>query len=348
MTRKFPIFAHWRRFLRADGDEARHPLLHWAMLIALVVMWGSSFSLTKVALAAITAEQLVAARLLIAGGVLVGLLLATGRRIPMQGRLWIFFMAMAVLGNCLPYWLISWGQQSVDSGLAGVLMAIMPLVTIALAHFFVKGDRMTWRKGVGFIVGFSGVAVLMGPGTLLQLQGHGSQLIAQLAIVAGAVCYAVNTIIARLCPLRDSLVVAASTTIAANLLLMPATLGDLVPAVGGMDASSLVVVLLLGIVSTALAPVIYFDLIRRAGPSFLSQINYLIPVWAVLIGMIFLGETLDWTAAAGMVLVLAGIAVSQFAAPRLSNDRGTGPLQGPAPKRAPAPSPLALRHGTGR
>ncbi len=310
---------------RSEGGTgsalASDPLLHWTMLIALVVMWGSSFALTKVAVSAIAPESVVAGRLVIAGGVLFGLLLITGRRVPTEGRLWVFFMAMAVLGNCLPYWLISWGQRSVDSGVAGILMAVMPLVTIVLAHFFVKGDRMTWRKGAGFLVGFLGVVVLMGPDALLQVQGQGSQIVAQLAIVAGAVCYAVNTIIARLCPANDSIVAATSTTIGANLLFLPTTVGDFMPVVWDLDLSSLLVIVVLGVVSTALAPLVYFDLVRRAGPSFLSQINYLIPLWAVLTGMIFLGETPDWSAVAGMGLILAGIAVAQIVLPRQRRDR---------------------------
>ncbi len=292
------------------------------MLIALVVMWGSSFALTKVAVSSISAESVVAGRLIIAGGVLLAVLLVTGRRIPTQGRLWAFFLAMAVLGNCLPYWLISWGQKSVDSGVAGILMAVMPLVTIVLAHFFVKGDRMTWRKGAGFLVGFVGVAVLMGPDALLEVRGQGSQVVAQLAIVAGAVCYAVNTIIARLCPAHDSVVAATSTTIGANLLFLPTALGDFVPVIGDLDPPALLAIVVLGIVATALAPLLYFELVRRAGPSFLSQINYLIPVWAVLTGMIFLGEMPDWSAVAGMGLILSGIAFSQFALARRPTGAG--------------------------
>ncbi len=292
------------------------PFSHWLMLLALVVMWGSSFGLTEVALASVSAESVVAARIVIAGLVLVALVVATGRRIPLDARLWGFFAVMAVLGNCLPYWLITWGQETVDSGLAGILMAVMPLATLVLAHFFVAGERMSWVKAAGFALGFIGIVVLMGPEALLRIEGHGSALLAELAVVAGAVCYAANTIVARLCPLRDGLIAAAGTALAANLLLLPTIGGELTGDLEQLDLPAVWAIALLGVVSTALAPVLYFRVIRLAGPTFLSLINYLIPLWAVLVGMLFLGETPAWSALAALALILGGIAVSQVKSAR--------------------------------
>ena len=275
-------------------------------------MWGSSFALTKVAVAAVSVESVVAARMLIAGGVLGIMLVVAGKRLPCDWRSWAFFLAMALLGNCLPYWLISWGQQAVDSALAGILMAVMPIVTLVLAHYSVKGERMTWAKAAGFAIGFAGVVVLMGPEAILQMSGYGSTLIAQIAIVGGAVCYAFNTIIARICPLRDGLVAAAGTAFAANALFLPVTTGDLVPAIGELDLPSGLAIGALGVVSTALAPVLYFRLVRWAGPSFLSLINYLIPLWALLVGAVFLDETPGLSAVVALGLILGGIAFSQM------------------------------------
>ncbi len=191
-------------------------------------------------------------------------------------------------------------------------MAVMPIVTLVLAHFFVDGERLNWAKGCGFALGFAGVVILMGPSNILAFGGSGSSLLAQLAIIGGAICYAVNTIIARFCPLRDSLVIAACTACAANIFVLPITFGELPASVGALDGRSLMALATLGVVSTALAPLVYFKLIRLAGPSFLSTMNYLIPLWAVLIGMIFLGETPAWSALAALALILSGIGLSQF------------------------------------
>ncbi len=291
----------------------RHPLLHWIMLLALVVMWGSSFGLTEIAISTASVDSVVAARLLVAGLFLVVLVVASRKRFPRDGRVWLVFMAMALMGNVLPYWLISWGQETVESGVAGVLMAVMPLVTLVLAHFFVKDDRMTRGKAVGFLVGFLGVVVLINPGASFGLAVFESSLFAQFAIIAGAICYAINTIIARHCSESDSLIAAAGTAIAANLLLVPIAWRDVPAVIQSFDLTSFLAVVILGIVSTALAPILYFHLVRRAGPTFFSLTNYLIPAWALLIGILFLDESPSWTAFAGMGLILGGVAVSQLA-----------------------------------
>ena len=206
--------------------SARRPLGHWLMLAALVAMWGSSFFLTKIALAAMSPTPLVAARVAIAALCLIAVVFATGRRLTASGRHWRFFFAMAMVGNCLPYWLISWGQQGIDSGLAGILMAIAPLTTVVLAHFLVSDERLNALKAVGFLFGFAGIVVLVGPDALLEIRGGGTALLSQLAVLAGAVCYAANTIIARHRPPGDVLVAAAGVLIFASLIMAPTALVD--------------------------------------------------------------------------------------------------------------------------
>ncbi|MDX1423455.1 MAG: DMT family transporter [Kiloniellales bacterium] len=289
----------------------RRPLTHWLLLVALVAMWGSSFLFTKIAVAAIAPTDVVAGRFVLASLVLSILLIVTRRRLPASGRLWLFVVAMALIGNCLPFWLITWGQQRIDSGLAGILMAIMPLATVMLAHFFVAGERLNRFKAGGFLIGFLGIVVLMGPQVLLELRGGGTALLSELAVLAGALCYAVNSIIARRRPPSDALVVSTGVALAAVLVMGPASALAGPPDLGALPLSALVAVAVLGVVSTATATVVYFNLITLAGPSFLSLINYLIPVWAVVIGMLFLGERPAWTAFAGLALILSGIALAE-------------------------------------
>jgi len=306
----------------------RRPLLHWVLLLALVVMWGSSFMLTKVAVTAIAPSSVVAGRLVIAAIVLGFALTAVRRRLPGCGRHWMFFIAMAVMGNCLPFWLISWGQQGIDSGVAGILMAAMPLATLVLAHVFVEGERLTVVRAGGFATGFAGIVVLVGPQAFMELTGAGSDLVHELSVLAGALCYAVATIIARRRPDSDALVAATGVAIAASLVMapvavivapmsMPVSMADAAsaPLVSRIPLAGLASIAILGVVSTALATVVYFKLITLAGPSFLSLINYLIPLWAVLMGMIALNEQPDWRALGALALVLSGIALSEFRRP---------------------------------
>jgi drug/metabolite transporter (DMT)-like permease len=289
----------------------RRPVIHWLLLLALVAMWGSSFLLTKVAVAAIPPSIVVAGRLGIAAVLVFGALMIVGRRLPTWGRHWLFFIAMALTGNCIPFWLISWGQQGIDSGLAGILMAVMPLTTLVLAHFFVDGERLNRSRVVGFLTGFCGIVILVGPEAALEFEGGGSALVSELAVLTGALCYAVATIVARRRPKSDALVAASGVMIAATLIMAPVAVvndGNRAFELSLIGASA---VALLGVMSTALATVVYFKLITLAGPSFLSLINYLIPLWAVLLGTVLLGETPEWTALIALVLVLSGIALSE-------------------------------------
>ncbi len=294
----------------------RRPLLHWILLLALVAMWGSSFMLTKVAVSALSPSSVVAGRVVIATVILGIAMVFLGRRLPRWGRHWVFFIAMAVMGNCLPFWLISWGQRGIDSGLAGILMAVMPLATLVLAHVFVEGERLTAARAAGFATGFAGVVVLIGPEAVMEVAGAGSHLLSELAVLGGALCYAVATIIARRRPDSDALVAATGVAIAASVIMAPMAMASAAAAGGPLEspvpAASLAAVAILGVVSTALATVVYFKLIALAGPSFLSLINYLIPLWAVLVGMAVLDERPDWTALAALALVLLGIALSEL------------------------------------
>lgn len=116
------------------------PITHWLLLFALVAMWGSAFMMTGIAVRAFSPVVLVTVRLIGGAILLTGLVLVRGMRFPSHGRFWLFGLLLAIAGNCVPFWLISFGQQRVESGLAGILMGIMPLTTMVLAHFFVQAS----------------------------------------------------------------------------------------------------------------------------------------------------------------------------------------------------------------
>ncbi|TVR98889.1 MAG: DMT family transporter [Rhodospirillales bacterium] len=284
-------------------------------------MWGSSFLLVKVAVAAIPPASLVAGRLAIAAAVLIGVIIATGRRLRQSRRHWAFAIVMAAVGNAIPFWLIAWGQQAISSGLAGILMAAMPLVTLVLAHGFVEGERLTRARAAGFLIGFSGIVVLIGPDALLELGGHRSDLIAQLAVLGGAVCYAVNAIIARHRPQSGALEAATAVALMASVMMIPAALIVDAPLTLVPGPAAVASLLILAVVSTAVATVVYFKLVTEAGPSFLSLINYLIPVWAVALGIIILREEPTWSALAALTLVLVGIGLSEMSLKRHTGTR---------------------------
>src|SRR5689334_15116063 len=132
----------------------------WGLLAVLVALWGSNFMFIKLGVAAVPPATLVATRLVIGAVILVAVVRAMGYAFPPIGRAWTPYIVLAAGGNCLPFWFISWGQQSIDSALAGILMAIMPLATLLLAHFFVSGERMSRNRVAGFLMGFIGIVAL--------------------------------------------------------------------------------------------------------------------------------------------------------------------------------------------
>lgn len=293
--------------------------VEWALLLTLVVLWGSAFVLIHVALESFTPVAVAGGRLAVGALALFLILLVTGKRPPRDSRAWRFFATIGFVGNALPFFLISWGQQQVPSGLTGILMAVMPLGVLVMAHFFVPGERLSVWRVAGFTLGFGGVVVLTGPEALKAVGGNAAQLASQLAILAGALCYGIAAIVARRGPTYDPVVTATcvlamggamTAGFASIMALRGEGLAGLVT--GPVSAGSAGALLALGALSTALATVVFFNLVRRAGPTFQSLINYLIPVWAVFLGAVALGERLPPRAFAALALILGGIVLARF------------------------------------
>jgi drug/metabolite transporter (DMT)-like permease len=266
----------------------------------------------KLGVAAVPPATLVATRLVIGAVILVAVVRALGYTFPPIGRAWMPYVVLAVVGNCMPFWFITWGQKSIDSALAGILMAIMPLTTLLLAHFFVAGERMSRNRLAGFLLGFMGIVALLGPAALAGLGGSTIDILAQLSVLAGALCYAVNGILIRL-TLKGEVMVASAAIIAiAALVSVPIALAVDQPWRLAPDAAAIGILVWIGIGPTAIATLVHLKLVASAGPTFMSLINYCIPVVALFIGLLLLREEPGANAYAGLALILAGIALSQL------------------------------------
>ena len=283
----------------------------WGRLLALVCIWGTAFLFIDVSVETLPPGTLVAARVSIAAIVLVVAARALRLEMPGPSVLWLRFLLLACVGNALPFFAISWGQQRVASGVAGILMAVMPLTTLLLAHFFVPGERMTTRRALGFLLGFAGVAVLTGPAALSHLGGTASEILFQLAVLFGALCYAVNTILAARMPPSHPIVSAACVMLMATAVVLPFSLWVDRPWRLQPSALSLGSAIWLGVVPTGLATVLYFQIVSHAGATFLSLMNYLIPGVALAVGIAVAGEPFEWRALGALALILAGLFTSQ-------------------------------------
>ena len=285
----------------------RDQIINWVLLLSLVALWGTSFLGIKVSLQSFTPDQVVVLRLAIGAIVLIAFMLARGKRLPTKPIAWAHFMLLGLVGNVLPFWFIAQGQVFVTSGMAGLLMAIMPLITLILAHFFITGENLNRNKLLGFVFGISGIVLILGP-TIL---GSENSLVGCLLVLSAAVLYAANSIIARRLPTYSSAVVSTGVVICAaliSLIIWPSVLGIDWHQVPNL---ALFTIVWLGIFPTGVAAIIFFVLIRRAGPTFLSNINYLIPLVAYFMGALVLGELVVWHDMIALLAILFGIAVSR-------------------------------------
>lgn len=280
---------------------------HIVLLISLAMIWGTSFLVTKIGVQFMPALSLTAIRLIAAALAMVIFAVLTQTRYPAGGRAWAYCFALAFFGNSLPFFLISWGVEGIASGRAAILMAVMPLATLVLAHFFTPGDRLRLRKLLGIVLGFAGVVVLVGPAAL---HGLGGSLLHQLAVASGAICYAISVIIVQRMP-PAPLVGRATLTLAFSALqTAPVALWLSGWTTPDFSIDGWWPPLYLGLLSTALATLILFKLLSEREASFVAFQNYLVPVFGVFWGALLLDEDVSLQAVAALGLILSGIYVA--------------------------------------
>lgn len=282
--------------------------IEWAMLLALSLLWGGSFFFTEVALRELPPFTLVALRVGLAAVILNLVVLTFGLRMPRDGRFWAASLGMGLLNNAVPFCLIVWGQTHIASGLAVILNATTPLPTVVVAHFLTPDERITGNRLAGIWVGLAGVAVIVGPAVLT---GLGTNVLAQFAVLAAALSYAFAGVYGRRFKRMDvePMVTAAGQVTASTLLLLPVALLDDRPWM--LALPSLPVwgaVLGIAALSTALAYVLYFRVLATAGATNLLLVTFLIPVSAIVLGSLALGERLDARHYLGMAMIGCGLA----------------------------------------
>jgi drug/metabolite transporter (DMT)-like permease len=284
-------------------------LRQFAWLLLLAVIWSSSFMAIKVGVTGLPPLTLAAFRVIVAAVILLGFARIERAALPRSARFWTYCLLLGIVGNGLPFTLINWGEQHIDSGLTAILMSIMPLSTVVLAHFFAAGERMTPARTAGVAVGFCGVVVLVGPEAL---KGLGGDLWRQLAVAGGAFCYGVTVILARNMPPATLMGRSAAVMVVASLVMTPLALAVDAPWRLTPDADALAAALYLGVFPTGLATILFFHLVQTAGPGLVAFINYLVPVLGVAWGALVLDERVTASAVAALVVILAGIAIAQL------------------------------------
>ncbi|UZF93121.1 DMT family transporter [Bosea sp. NBC_00550] len=275
-----------------------------ALLLALATLWGGSYTFIKIGVETIPPLTLIAARTLIAGLILLAVMRWRGLRLPRDPVIWRRFLTQACLNSVVPFTLIAWAERSVDAGLASILNGTTPVFVFLISLMLMPGQRPDWRKGLGVGAGIAGVSLIVG---VDAFSGLGHAVLPQLAIIAATVAYACAALFGRNFSGMDPLLPAAGSMLAGTALLIPAALIVDRPWTLAPSQESVMALIALSVFSTALAFAIYFRLIRTLGSVGTTAVSYVRVPIGVVIGLVFLGETLSSTAWVGLGFVVVGV-----------------------------------------
>ncbi|MXN63384.1 EamA family transporter [Stappia sp. GBMRC 2046] len=276
------------------------------LLILLSFLWGASFTLTEVAVETIPPATMVFGRLSIGAALLMLMAFWRGATFPRSPSRWGQLLVQGIFQSALPFTLISWGQQHIDSGLASLLNTTPPLFVFLIGFFLLRDRAAGMQQFAGILLGFAGVLIIMGPAALA---GEGSSVAGQLAVIGASLCYATAALYARRFSDQSPVVTAACSMTFAALLMLPLSILADDPASLSPSLSAITAVMALGVFSTAIAMTIYFRLVRTLGPLGVATGGYMRAGFSVVLGALLLGEALSGALLAGLVLIFAGVAI---------------------------------------
>lgn len=281
------------------------------LLLLLATLWGASYTFIKIGVATIPPVTLIAARTVIAGALLLAVLRLRGIRLPTDATTWKHLAVQACLNSVLPFTLIAWAETRIDAGLAAILNSTTPIFAFLITWAITRHEAVTARKLFGTVMGLGGICLIIGVGALTRL---GQDIWGQLAMVIASLSYGAAAIYGQNFKHLDSMVPATGSMLCGAIMLMPLSLVVDQPWTLAPSNDSLLALLGLSVLSTALAFTIYFRLVRTLGSVGTTSQAYLrIPI-GVGIGVIFLGEILSPTMWIGLLLVLAGVAAMSLPA----------------------------------
>jgi drug/metabolite transporter (DMT)-like permease len=280
---------------------------HWIVFIILGLIWSSSFLWIKIGVQEIGPMALVAFRMFF--GAVTAVAIGMVRKVawPRDWKTWGIFAILGPTSLAIPIFFISWGEQTIDSAVASILNATVPLFTIVIANFLLHDDKMTIQKVLGLLIGFAGVVVLLTEDLLASAQ---SSVIGQAAVILASVFYAGSAVFARkLTRHVDGIARGAMPLITSTIFMW--AVGPLTekPFLFPSLPLTWIAILWLGILGSGLAVIMLYYLIHEIGPTRASMVTYLFPVGGVILGVIFLNEHLSWQLVAGTLLIIASLAV---------------------------------------
>ncbi|MEM0900029.1 MAG: DMT family transporter [Pseudomonadota bacterium] len=282
----------------------------FGLLVVLAFIWGSAFLLSKVAVAEVDPVTVTLIRQLLAGLLLVGAVVVTQKIWFQPTRTDLTFMIICALtGTVIPFTLINWGVQVIDSGLAAILMGFMPIVILLLAHIFTVDEKLTIPKVAGVALGLVGLAVLFWP---QLMSGFGDNIIRQVAVLGAATAYGINALATKKLVQHQPLVLMAYITLMTWPILIGLAFAVENPTAIRPSMEVTFALIAMGVFPSAVGALLMFKIIERQGASFFGQINLLVPVAGVLLGAIFLGERPGISAIIALIIIFSGIGVARM------------------------------------
>lgn len=272
--------------------------------VTLALIWSSSYLAIKISVETITPLTLVAIRMVLGASALLLVLRFRMLSLPTDLQSWAILLVSGLMGNIIPFSLISYGEVYIDSGLAALLMGVAPVVTVLLAPLIHPDETLNPKIITGITIGFLGLIVLIGPGAL---HGLGNHVTGQFAVFAAALCYAFTTLFTRKYARLPALVMAAGSMLIGTFVIVIAAFIFEAPLQSLTLNGSLIAAIYLGLFPTALATLIYFYLVPRIGAARMSQVNFVVPVAGTLIGVAFLQEAVTPNIIAALVLILTAV-----------------------------------------
>lgn len=279
----------------------------WGLLVFLALLWGGSYFYIGVAIKVLPPFSIIAFRVALGALLLYAVVRLSGARLPTDAQVWRAFFVMGVLNNVVPFSLIAWGQSHIESGLAAIFNATTPLFGVVIAHVFTADERMTPARVAGLLIGFAGVIVMIGADAL---KGFGVDLVADLALLLASVFYASSGIYGRRFSKMgvSPMVTATGQITASTVILVPlALLVDRPWTLPTPSAPVWAALIGLAALSTTLAYVIYYRILATAGAVNLLLVTFLVPVSAIILGAVVLGERLHANHFLGMALIGFGL-----------------------------------------
>ena len=285
----------------------------YVLLLVLAILWGASYTFIRLGVATIPPVTLIAARTLIGGILLFAILTARGIAMPHDAASWRQFLVQALLNSVVPFTLIAWAEKTVEAGLTTILCSTSPIFTFVISFAITRHEPATLTKLFGVVIGIAGICLIVG---VEALSGLGNALVADFAIIAATLCFAGAAIFGRSFEKLDPMAPAAGSMLCGSLVLIPLSLLTERPWTIAPSAASVMALVALSVVSTALAFVLYFRLVRTLGSVGVTAQAYLRVPIGVAIGVVFLGESLAPSALIGLACVVVGVAAMMAPAKR--------------------------------